>query len=425
MIQRVEISRMKFLAKCGPIHTGAARIHPSVFITTADAGEVSRGSVLIHNQALGKRTRGSVEWQLYPDIYAALRGMVHALRGGGAQPDVYDGELQELARYPQILRQCVRLLFSTATEDEFLQSAAYEGVEYLIRSLDASQNESELFARAHLLRGMKLTDALERRNPGAAAMTIGGAIHRIQERDIGLRLIMGRLNVRVLRIVQAIHEATDAYEALLKLFGGPRRQYSESSLFIKLNNRQCYSPALARRALKELDASIVSLRRIVALPHLRNARNTISDLTGMRVAVERLTHGWHQESGQIIEGWIDVIRQAILWFRVSHALQVDVYAPLSWALEDIRRNAKVVRRAVNAPRLPLEEILRDEDRARLNVIGGNLTVFRNRVSRCSDTRLQHRIKAPVLMRVDEAIEFAASGEWNSVKEQLRLAAGLL
>lgn len=419
------VSKRSFALRCGTSQVAALGVHPSVFIAVRASSLIPRGSVLIHNGELKRRTKGEYGWQLYPDIYSALRGMVHALRSGGAQPDVTDGELQELALSPKILRRCVPLLFSSATESDFVANAAKEGAEYLIESYQQRRNPNLMLARARMLRGMQLEDVLGRKNPGAAAMSLGGAIHQLHAREVGLRIIMQRMNMRVIRIAKAIHEAVDTYADLLALFGGARREYTEKALFIRLNNRQYYSRKVARDALKAIDVMIARLGSIYALPFIHNASHTIRDLTAMRESVLELQHEYNEAAGNQIETWNLVIRQAILWFRVLHAHQTEIYAPLSWVMEDVERRARIARKAMGDHRVSFLDILNDEDRARFKVLLERLYSFRKRIASCSDAQLTRRIRSPVLMCYDRGISAGEDGYWLDAKRILSEVSGLL
>lgn len=417
-LDRVDFKRKKFLTKSGAEYLACRGIHPSVYIALSDGRRIHRGEWLIYNHELEKRTKQATSWMVYGGAYAALRGMVHALRAGGAQPDVTNGELQELALHPRILRKCVPILFSSATQSEYIKSATEAGADFLITSLQDRRNSDLLFERVNALRGMKLEDALGKRNPGAAAMNVGGAIQRVQDRDVGLRVIMSRLNMRVIQIGEMIQQAVDAYDDLLALLGGAKREYSERATVIRAVNRQFYSERLAGLAADQIVEIIHRMESIIALPSLKNAQHTAQDLRGMHHCLKRLSKGWDASSVNLMEGWIDLIRQAILWFRALHVLETEIYAPLSWVLGDIARNAKIVRRVVHDPQVTLEDTISVEDQTRLLVIEQRMMKYRQRVLKSSDSRLRQHIKAPVLRCVDEALLYAGSRDWIETKKQL-------
>lgn len=423
------LRRSIFRTKQGSISAMVREIHPSVCILESvirGPDSIAPGSFLARNFNLGRRSKGSIEWMVFPDIYTYMRGTVSALRNGGAQPDVTDGDLQELVANPQTLRQCAGFVFSEATESEYMNRASQIGIDFVIETNKHRQNEPLTFAYLDTLRGVQLADSKGRRNPAAAAMALGGAIHRMHVRDVDLRLIMSRLNIRVFRTASVIYSTIDMYESLLASIGGrDPRTFSKDAVLMHVANHETYHKAEARLATLVLEEHIANFGRVVALPYLQNARHMQSDLIGMRPHLQVLSKHWDTESAEMMRRFLKVLRQGILWFLAHHRLEIEILAPLSWALTDVARRAKIVRKAVHGAMNEEFDIEEEADKIKFSAILQRMYSYRRLLERCSDTVLKQRIKGVVIGYVTDAIQFAEQGDWRETKASLKHAASFL
>jgi hypothetical protein len=418
-----------FATKDGAISATVQELHPSVCIVVcihSGSDRVKPGSILIRNGELKKRSKVGAEWANYPDLYSALRGMVAALRRGGAQPDVTDGELQEQTMHPQTLRRCAQLVFSEAIESEYMRRASALGIEFIIGSLRKRRAEPLTFAYLDTLRGVQNHDVNGRYNPGAAAMALGGAIHQIDLRQVDLRYIMKMLDLRVARMVDLIKDIVDSYEALLVLVGGRElSRPSDEALFLRISEQQTYSKDEATEAIGELESFIQLFKGITVLPHARNARYMQTDLERMRIGIRTLAKGWNERVAADLHARILKLRQGVLWFLAFHALQI-LRAKLSWTLKDISREARIVELAVNgATHEDAMNVSFVEAERRLGVIHEEMCRYARRLRKCSDTLLSKRIGGATRLNVDKAIRFAEAKNWKDAKKSLAQAASFM
>lgn len=408
----------------GDILANVYEIHPAVVAiggVRSGSSRIQPGQILIRNQALKQRAPSGSEWMHYQDLYSALRGMVHALRSGGAQPDVRNGELQELEILPELLRRCSRLLFSTAAYSRFAEEAAAEGVEYIVETLQHRRESSLVTAYLDALRGMQPQDTLGRRNPAAGAMALGGAIHQLAKREQGLLMIMGLLNTRVYRISELIYAVHDTYESLLESVGGRNlSQVSDQAVFFRISHKATYRRAEARRAVNLLESYITDFDRIVTLPQIRNAARMRNDLVGMRPHLRILSDHWDTQAAQMVKQFAAVIRQGILWFMVRHYIETELRAPISWMLGDRDRERKIIRKATRTPKHVLIEAVPPNDSERCQAILGGMGACLERLRLCSDDLMKQKIKQFSLIQMGIALNCARHNQWAEAESRLDL-----
>lgn len=418
-----------FRTKDGAISADVHEIHRSILIVTcvrSGSERIKPGNILVHNSELKRRSKINAEWLVYKDIYSALRGIVSALRRAGAQPDVTDGDLQELALHPETLRRCSALLFSEAVESEFERRAADLGVEFVIGTLKKRRVQSLTFAHLDALRGVQIKDVNGRHNPGAAAMAFGGAIHQMNIRHVDIRFIMGRLNARVGRIVYYIYATNDAYEDLLAILGGrDLRSPSAQATFLRFSESETWTPTEARKIVTQIGKEMDVFCEIAALPFARNVQHVIKDLREMQKDAVVLTR--RKEHTYLVDFHRRVLRlrQGILWHLALHRLEL-IRAKLSWTLKDISREARIVQLAVNgATHEDAMGVSLAEGERRLGVIQDELCVYARHLRKCPDTLLSQRIGGIVRSNIDMAIRFGEAKNWGLAKKSLAKAASFM
>jgi hypothetical protein len=427
MIQLVSQTQL-FRTKNGAVSARVQRLHPSVYIVErvlSGSNTVKSGSLLIRNTELKRRSKVQAEWANYSDLYSVLRGMVSALRRGGAQPDVKDGELQELVANPQTLRRCVGLIFSEALECREICQAVQKEIEFTLGTLRNRRVDSLTFAYLDTVRGTRIYDANNRHNPGAAAMALGGAIQQMDTRHIDLRFIMSRLNIRVGRIVDFVYEVVALHEMLLMLVGGRDvKMPSDQESFLRVSDPQAYERPEAERALHQLDSLIPQFCQLVVSPYARNAEHMLADLRGMRIDLSVLAARWNEHYAKDLRERSLRVRQGILWFLARHRLEL-ICAKLSWLLKDVARGIRIVRLAVNGACHESIVLSPQEMERRFGFLVEEMNEYARSLRRCQDHLLIHRVGGIVRAHVDDAIGFAESNDWKEAKKSLDLAASFM
>lgn len=412
-----------FRTSKGPISARVHVIHPSVVIVgsvLSGSSGMSPGQILIRNRALKKRSKNEAEWMRYVDVYSALRGMVHATRDGGAQPNVRDGEMQEFVVLPDVLRRCSRLLFSSATFDHFLEEASQEGIEYVVATLQHRHVDALVSAYLDTLRGIQQKDSRGRKNAPAAAMALGGAIQQMNKREQGLRLIMKFLNGRVYRMTEVIYSVIDTYELLLEAMGGRKKEdwLSERAIFVRIANRETYQRHAVASVSECLERHIVAFRGMLAFPHVTNAICVRKNLMGMRSHLRILANHWDTESARILQSYIVALRRDILRFLARHELEIEIHAPISWTLGDRARARKIIRKAVHAPSHTEVDTVGSEDELRFAVIRQRMGSFFSRIRDCDEHLLDPVIRQYTLQQMVIAMRCADQGAWSEAESRV-------
>jgi hypothetical protein len=381
------------------------------------------GMIFVRNRGMAKTSKNGTEWAVSDSIHRAYRADLKIDRNSGTREGVTDGEIQEICADQPALRDYLHTVFHPALFHPEHAEHLQRVVGQIIKALELKRNPHRVAARNDLIRSLFAVDALGRRNPPAARAAAAAAIGRGHKRIEQIEAMRGYLSVRTFRVHRLMREIMGSYKELLDMLGGREGKGRRDKLLQLLRHASTRNMRRTRNILEEQEHTF---KQVYAAPYLKNARWLVHDLRAAGLCAEKLVSDpQNPELRRSLETAYCRMRQGIVWMFALDFLEMNVITPISMLMEDVTRDQRVMRRAVNAP--DRFEIVISRSRApfRFDQAVERIHDFRNRARRCSDTLLHTRVKEEVLLRVDEALEFAEQDDWREVKKQLDDASRIL
>ncbi len=374
------------------------------------------GSVFIRNRDLEQRTNGDTAWMAFTNgLYEAWRVGGYIERNAGG---LTDGEIYELMAERDAAHDYVEAILGPELIDTETHHRHMTAFHRAASQLGSARDVRKALAHRHFSRAQDLTDSLGRRNPGAAAMRVGTGIGLLDDRKDELEFILRHVGIRTFRVFNAIQHVMKVYEVFRWHLNRTRRGRAPNKLRLVILADQ----GDTRRALSAVEDLEGAIKSIHAEPFRKNAHHMLRDLESVAEAIRALGTEQDAAAKQKLELGIKRLRQGLAWPFALDFLEMRIIAPLAWLLNDVGREQRSPRKKKRAS---ANGISHADAPKQFDALADRIRDFRSRVDLCDDDHLKTPVKAEVLARTDEALEYVGQDDWASVKEELQFASELL
>lgn len=363
------------------------------------------GEIFRPNKTLTRRSEGTSTHIIYADAYEAVRGATHAVRNYGLRGKQKGTEASDLKTDVQTLREYVVFLLRMGPHFEHVLRDLYLGMGSLAERYGWKIDESKKKATAQMIRGLIEKDSLGRQNIPAAAMSMGGAIWNLLEREEAMQWLSMHMDQRAIQTERLIASHMDLYKDLWIIVG------KDSSTEVLL----CNSPARTEPARANLARIFEQMESIRLLPFAKNARHTSRD-------IERVLHALSRPGGEDQEikekkKLIRRLKEGARWVFVLDSLQREIIFPLSYLIDDLLRENRVKHRAKGKQkkRVPITTSMAPEKFADFEE---RIRQFGQKLGKCDDSVLAHPVKNEILALLDVAEAHRIMDDWRYVKQDL-------
>jgi hypothetical protein len=364
------------------------------------------GVIFRPNRGLAKRTDNASTHIIYRDAYEAERGAEHAVRNYGLRTKAKGSESSDLAGDVSALREYVIFLLRMGPHLEHVLHDLSAGMNHLVGRYGWKIDESKRKANMQMIRGLIREDSLGRTNIPAQAMSMGGAIWNLLEREEAVQWLSMHMDQKALQTSRLIAAQIDLYQRLWSGFCPTAAIKQRTATMMHDAERQIYELSVFRGLFGN----------IVLLPFRKNASHTIRDIES---AVKNIMDGNDSGYGEALFR----LREGIRWVFVLDALQRGIIFPLSHLIADLLRRERVKRRYVaEKSRIIISSALAPE---RFADIGARIVEFGTKLAKCEDEVLAHPVKNEVLALLDVAKTHIAEDDWRLVKQDLDAIADIL
>lgn len=156
----------------------------------------------------GRRKR---DYQIYGDIYSAIRGLVQIIKN---YRDNEIGEAQKLNSAVRTAHEVVVMLMSFIEMDDDERAKLSRIIESLAHEMRYKRDEKKVRARDYFGSSVKLRDKRNRLNPPATSAKITAAGSRLELRLGDIRYITPRLNMRLVALIDEKNRCISIFNAL-------------------------------------------------------------------------------------------------------------------------------------------------------------------------------------------------------------------
>ncbi|MDF1497590.1 MAG: hypothetical protein P1P90_06090 [Patescibacteria group bacterium] len=369
------------------------------------------GVIFRPNRDLARRTKGASTHQIYTDAYEAQRGAEHTVKNYGVRSKERATETGDLKADVKTLREYVIFLLCMGPHMEHVLRDLHLGMTDLAVRYSWKFDENKKKATEQMIRGLVEKDSLGRKNIPAAAMSMGGAVWNLLEREEVVQWLSMHMDQRAIQTERLIDEHICLYQQLWDLVG------KESSIH-ELISGSDHETLPARTRLKKLydQLAAVSLR-----PFVKNAKHTARDVAEV---LDILKIGSREHERNLKEQSIRRLREGIRWVFVLDALQRGIIFPLSYLIEDLLRQERLNRRRTKAKsRVIITSSMAPE---KFYDLGSRIAEFQAKLAKCKDGVLVHPVKDEILALLAIADNHIAKvDDWRLVKQDLDAIAEIL
>gem|GEM_PF-2736207 len=391
---------------------------------------IKAGCILRRNRELGRTSKAAKresEYMVYQDLYDLVRAGEHIDKRYGTV------EFDQLEALKSKARQYVQYLIyvkSVAPED---REAAYAAFAEAIDALSAKRSPRKVVARDRFSEAVSKSgmeyfrDSLGRPNRPAAAMRVGAGIGHLNERWGDVGHIAARTDLRTIEAHAAINEHLITYwDAWYSLHPVGDFEYSSAKAIKALHlhiPKGAVGPVRIGNCLGGSSEELVRLasqlgqwrEKFLAIqerPFRNNAKHMADDA---QAAIAACAGGDRVVLGDAMER----MRNGISWMFALHVLQSSYITPLSMLLARLEREHGKFKPLRKGDAVIVDRALASDAFAQLE---GAILSFENRVLRCSDAGLEHRIKHAVLAQAAILEALMKSDNWLEAKRRALLLA---
>jgi hypothetical protein len=373
------------------------------------------GTILRPNRKTAKKTNYRSTHQIYDDAYALERGATHAVRRYGVRSKERGTEIGDIAVDKQTLREYVVFLIRMGPHMEHVLKDLYLGMNKLAKRYGWMIDESKKKAAIQIIRGLIEKDSLGRKNIPAAAMSMGGAIWNLLEREEVIQWLSMYMDQKAVQTERLIDTHIDLYRRLWNLVG-------KDSAIETLLDQPSHETLPFRMKLKDL---YDQFETVCLKPFVRNAQHTVRDIA---TVLDLLSNSSSYGYGRILrKETLTRLKEGIRWVFVLDALQREIIFPLSFLINDLIAQDRLKRRGTKKRPIKITTSLAPEKFADL---AGRIESFEKRLGKCQSKAhehevLEHDVKEEVLGYLELAKAHIREGKWVPVKNDLDTIAGIL
>ncbi len=363
------------------------------------------GEIFRPNQTLKKHSGGVSTHIIYADAYEAERGATHAVRKYGLRSKEKGTEAADLNTDVQALREYVIFLLRMGPHFERVLRDLYVGMNHLASQYGWKINESKKKATVQIVRGLIEKDSLGRQNIPAAAMSMGGAIWNLLEREEAVQWLSMHMDQRAIQTERLIAAHMGLYKDLWSIVG------RDTSIATLLNG----DPAQTQPSRAKLASIFEQMKSIQLRPFIKNARHTTRDIERVLDALSR--YGEDELKLKRKEILIRRLKEGARWVFALDALQREIIFPLSFLIEDLLRENRVKYRSKGKQkqRVPITASMAP---AKFADFEERIRGFTQKLGKCDDEALVHPVKNEILALLDMAESHRLMDDWRYVKQDL-------
>lgn len=369
------------------------------------------GAILRPNKDREERSNGATTHLIYDDAYAAQRGAEHAVRKYGVRKAGKGTEVADLKFDIQTLREYVVFLLRMGPHFEHVIRDLHEGMINLAARYGWKIDADKKKAAEQILRGLILEDSLGRNNIPAAAMSMGGAIWHLLEREEAVQWLSMHMDQKAIQTERLIAAHMDLYSRIWRVIG--------KDDFI--NSLADSAPHDTQQTRMELKAIYDQMDAVCLLPFARNAKHTKQDIVQILEHLSRSYQYQHERERRLSE--LHRLREGVRWVFVLDTLQRGIIFPLSYLMADLMRAERFKRRqSTGMGRIVITSRMSP---LKFDDLSGRLSEFERKLGKCQDEVLAHPVKGEVLSLMQIAKAHAERDNWRIVKKDLDAIAAIL
>ncbi|GEM_PF-1277309 len=364
------------------------------------------GIIFRPNRNLAKRSDNSSTHIIYHDAYEAERGAKHAVQNYGLYSKAKGTEIADLTIDISTLREYVIFLLRMGPHFEHVLRDLNKGMNHLVERYGWKVDENKQKATARMMRGLIAEDSLGRINIPAQAMSMGGAIWSLLEREEAMQWLSMHMDQKALQTSRLIATQIDLYQRFWNSFC-KLQTIKQRTLFMKHD---------AKRQINELSLFRDLFSGVILLPFRKNAFHTIRDI---EFAIKNILDGDSASYGKSLFR----LREGVRWVFVLDTLQRDIIFPLSHLIAELTRSERAKRsKTQEKHRIIISATLSPKRFADLKA---RIVEFRNKLAKCEDQVLLHPVKNEVLGLLKVTETHIIEDDWRLVKQDLDAIANIL
>lgn len=362
------------------------------------------GEIFRRNRALEKRTNSASTHLIYTDVYEAQRGAVHPVFNYGVRTKQRATEIGDLNTDISTLREYVVFMLRMGPHFEHVLKDLYIGMSDLAARYSWKLDENKKQATSRMIRGLIEKDSLGRKNIPAAAMSMGGAIWNLLEREENIQWLSMHMDQRAIQTERLIRAHMDLYGELWDLFGG---RAATSGILVD----SAHETSLPRMKMNEL---VSKLETVKIRTFCKNAKHTARDIRALETCLGQVPASNQRDAD--VKDYVIRLREGIRWVFVLDALQRDIIFPLSYLIEDLLRQERIKRRRTKSKGRVV--ITSDMAPEKFADIADRISEFKSKLSKCNDQILVHPVKNEVLGILAVVDGRITQDDWRLVKNDL-------
>ncbi|MFZ6015618.1 MAG: hypothetical protein ACOYUZ_04685 [Patescibacteria group bacterium] len=372
------------------------------------------GTILRPNRKLAGEKNPQTTHIVYHDAYEAERGAKHAVRRYGIRGQEAITEAGDLNFTKKALREYVVFLLRQGPHLEHVLRDLFTAMMKLAKRYGWMIDEDKKKAAEQMLRGLIEKDSLGRKNLPAAAMSMGGAIWHLLEREEAIQWLSMRMDQKAVQTERLIAEHMELYQQLWDMVG-------KDTAIAELTRLPHHETQQRRLKMRLLHGQLEAVR---LRPFIKNARHTVRDIGEILDVISHPAFASNQERKAKP---LYRLREGIRWVFVLNALQREIIFPLSFLLDDLERKDRLRRRGTDEKPTKIVTAMAPDKFADLDE---RLQRFEQRLDKCQDEIkgekvLGHPVKDEVLGFLELTKAHLAEDDWRVVKNDLDTIAGIL